>query len=580
MPATSTPRPASLLLAAAIAAATAPSLLAWNVSPSPTFLNQALALLLWGLFVAASAPAAGAAAGRGPAPLWMALALLAGAVLWSWGPGLLPASLALSALGLLAAAALLVAAGAAAGRRHDAVQVFVAFCVAWLVAGLLAVVVALIQVFAPALADGTFIARSGHVGRAVGNLRQPNHLSTLLLWAVVATVALAELRRLPWRAAAGLLAALVLAVVLTGSRTGGVGVALLLAWALADGRLSRPARWLLGLGAPLAYAGWSAVLALRHLGASARLGEADLSSSRLAIWADTLTLLRQQPWGGVGFGEFNLAWSLTPLPGRPTAFFDHTHNLPLQLLVELGLPLGLLVLALLLWALLRAVHRAWQVLGERGHARRAALVFVAMVGLHSLLEYPLWYAYFLLPAAWAWGFVLAGEPAAADTNADAHAAPARPRAGPSVAWLVAGGALSLAAVLAVVDYARVASIFAARPGLPPLAERIAAGQRSWLFAHHADYARVTAAAPGDVSAADFGRTVHYLLDTRLAIAWAQALAAQGHVDEARHLAARLREFHRPEAQAFLAVCDDPAAAAQAFQCQPPGRALAWRELLR
>ena len=28
-------------------------------------------------------------------------------------------------------------------------------------------------------------------------------------------------------------------------------------------------------------------------------------------------------------------------------------------------------------------------------------MMVLLVGLHSLLEYPLWYAYFLLPAAWA-----------------------------------------------------------------------------------------------------------------------------------------------------------------------------------
>jgi hypothetical protein len=32
--------------------------------------------------------------------------------------------------------------------------------------------------------------------------------------------------------------------------------------------------------------------------------------------------------------------------------------------------------------------------------RRTALMLVLMMGLHSLLEYPLWYAYFLLPTAW------------------------------------------------------------------------------------------------------------------------------------------------------------------------------------
>ena len=50
----------------ALAAATLPSLLAWNVSPSPTFLNQALALALWGALVDVSLAAA---PGRGPGPL-------------------------------------------------------------------------------------------------------------------------------------------------------------------------------------------------------------------------------------------------------------------------------------------------------------------------------------------------------------------------------------------------------------------------------------------------------------------------------------------------------------------------------
>ena len=50
-------------------------------------------------------------------------------------------------------------------------------------------------------------------------------------------------------------------------------------------------------------------------GGEARLAEADLSGSRFGIWSNTLAMIRQQPWAGVGFGEFNLAWSLTPFPG-------------------------------------------------------------------------------------------------------------------------------------------------------------------------------------------------------------------------------------------------------------------------
>jgi hypothetical protein len=574
-----------IALAAAVAAATLPALLAWNVSPSPTFLNQALALALWGAFVAVGAPAAAAAPGRGPWALWAALALSAAAAAWAWGPGALPGSLAWSALGLVAAAALLVAAGAAARRGADAgVALFAAFCWGWLAAGALSALVALVQVFAPALADGELIARSGFPGRAVGNLRQPNHLSTLLLWACIATLALAGLRRLSWRAALAWLVLLVFAVALTGSRTGLVGALLIGAWALADRRLARSGR-LLALAVPALFglawallAAWSA-LAHHALGGVARVGEGDLSSSRFAIWANTLALIRDHPWAGVGFGEFNLAWTLTPFPGRPTAFFDHTHNLPLHLLVELGLPLGGAVLALLAWALWRAFAASWRAEGDAGTASRAALLFVLLVGLHSLLEYPLWYAYFLLPAAWAWGQALGGAAPAPKPEPTTPAAQA-PR------WPAAAGiVLALAAALAVVDYARVAAIFLAQPGLAPLEQRIESGRRSLLFAHHADYAYVTAGgangAPAELAA--FARTVHYLLDTRLMIAWARALAAAGRLDEARHLAARLREFRKPDAEAFFAPCADaaaPAAAAEAFQCQPPSRPLHWRELLR
>ena len=575
-PAFAAGRIAPAALALAIAAATLPALLAWNVSPSPTFLNQALALALWGALVAVGAPAS---PGRGPWALWTALALTAAAAAWSWGPGALPGSLAWSAIGLAAAAALLAAAGAGMRRGGAGAALFAAFCWGWLVAGVLSALVALVQVFAPALADGDLIARSGFAGRAVGNLRQPNHLSTLLLWACIATIALAELGRLPRRAAWPLLALLVFAVALTGSRTGFVGALLVGAWALADGRLSRAGRGL-ALAVPALFGLAWALLAVwarlseHALGAASRSGEGDLSSSRFAIWSNTLALIREQPWTGVGFGEFNLAWTLTPFPGRPTAFFDHTHNLPLHLLVELGLPLGAAVLALLVWALWRGVARARQAAGDAGTAARAALMFVLMVGLHSLLEYPLWYAYFLLPAAWAWGFALGGgvgAPAAA--AADGRA---------SRAWAAGGIVLAVVAAAAVADYARVAAIFLARPGLAPLEQRIEAGRRSALFAHHADYARVTAGGPERTPAAtaDFARTVHYLLDTRLMIAWSRALAAEGRLDEARHVAARLREFRKPEAEAFFAPCKDAAGAADAFQCQPPARPVHWRELLR
>ncbi len=622
--------------ALAVAATTAPSLLAWNVSPSATFLNQALSLALFGLFVAASspgtAPGTGVRAGRAFAALVAALGLLALAVAWSWALRGLPGTLALSALGVLAAAAVVATAGAGSGRaaavacaadaqgtaaatgtvrQPSGWPLFTWLALGLVLAGVLNAAVAALQVFAPGWADGSFIARSGLPGRAVGNLRQPNHLSSLLLWGCIGLVMLLEARRLALRWGGPLLAFLVLAVVLTASRTGLVSVLLLALWGGLDRRLARGTRALLLL-APLFYAAaWLGLdqwaTATQHsFGGSARLAETDISSSRFAIWANTLQLVAQQPWAGVGWGSFNFAWTLTPFPGRPVAFFDHAHNLPLHLAAELGLPLATVVMGLLLWALWRAARSAWgagsgtppsPAQAELHLARRCALMLVLMTGLHSLLEYPLWYAYFLLPVAWCWGFALGAgataslEVAGAGSAAGAGSPADRPAARPAPAWLqpVAGVALALGAVLAVADYTRVAGIFRATPGAAPLAQRIASGQRSLFFGHHADYAAVTSGAglgtPAEQQAA-FNRATHYLLDTRLMLAWTRALAAAGDEEGARHLAARLREFGHVGSRSFFEVCNEPAAAsaggnpaAQPFQCQPePPQAQArnWR----
>ncbi len=602
----STRIPLSVQLAVALAAAAAPSLLVYNVAPSPTFLNQALACASWGAFVAVSA-----ASGRWPgrwlsAPLW-ALAALAGAVCWSWAGQGLPASLALSAMGLLGGCALLLLSGAAAGERADPQSMFALFCWAWAGAGLLNMVVAGVQVFAPGLADGHLIGSTSIPGRAIGNLRQPNHLSSLLIWATLAVVGLLLLRKLAWTWAAALLATFVFGVVLSASRTGGVSVALLALWGLLDRRLPRQARWLL-LATPVMYglAWWGlsqwATLTQAAFGGEQRLAETDLSGSRFGIWANTWALIQQQPFFGVGFGNFNLAWTLTPFPGRPVAFFDHSHNLPLHLAAELGLPLAALVLALLLWAVGRGWMRAWRSSDTtQGAAQRCALMVVVMIGLHSLLEYPLWYAYFLLPAGWALGFGLAASNAALRGDASAPQSPAPASSRRPMGWVLAaaGGLQALGAVAAVADYRRVVVIYyASAPG--PLTERIARGQRSLLFGHHGDYAAVTSGEPAPRVDPAFDRASHYLLDTRLMMAWARALAAQGDVDKARYLAARLREFRKHDAKDFFADCPAaarPLGAAAAgsvkgagsaaatpftsnFACESPALPMDWRQFLK
>jgi hypothetical protein len=188
-----------------------------------------------------------------------------------------------------------------------------------------------------------------------------------------------------------------------------------------------------------------------------------------------------------------------------------------------------------------------------------------MIGLHSQLEYPLWYTYFLLPAAWVWGYALGSGTATAAPTAPTLLNPGR----------IAGILIVIAAVAATIDYTRVVAIFEPPANAGPLAQRIAIGQTSPLFAYHADYAAATNGESDESSAQAFARAPHFLLDTRLMVAWAEDFERRGDSDRARWLAARLREFNNRDADEFFAVCKDADAAA--FQCQAPEHPHEWRE---
>ncbi len=535
---------------------------------------------------------------RGAQGGWTALRLalltllLSCAAAWAWQG--LPLSLALSAWLMLLATAVVAGSGVVLGDNSPVAEAqgmpsAVAFrMLAWglAAAGLGASVVGVLQVFAPELADGRWLAVSSLEGRATGNFRQPNHLGSLLLWAMVAVVALGALSKRPARSVLPIqlpaLVLLMVGVVLSASRTAALALVVLVVWGLLDRRLRASARVMLA-ATPVLYAliwwgltVWAQTTGHAFGGQGRFSADGDISSSRFAIWRDTLELIAQHPWTGVGWGRFNFAWSLTPFPNRPTAFFDHTHNLFLQFAVELGIPLALLVTALLVWAFWCATKNAWRASGMQGVALRSCWVMLLLVALHSQLEYPLWYAYFLFPAAFMWGLCLGAAPVDATAHVQGGAKGAASRS-PFV--LRVGALLMVAAGAAsVVDYWRVVVIYAPPPGALPLGQRIDDGSRSLLFAHHAQHAAATTAAQPEQTMASFSVATRHLLDTRLMVAWAEALNAAGDVERARHIAARLREFRNKNANAFFEPCDrQPLPKPLPFQCTPPSRAMDWRD---
>jgi hypothetical protein len=108
-----------------------------------------------------------------------------------------------------------------------------------------------------------------------------------------------------------------------------------------------------------------------------------------------LHLIAQKPWLGWGWGELDYAHFITLYPGeRFCDILDNAHNLPLHLAVELGVPFALAFCGVCAWLVLRA--KPWH---EVDPARQMAWAVLALIGLHSMLEYPLWYGPFQLAVA-------------------------------------------------------------------------------------------------------------------------------------------------------------------------------------
>lgn len=326
--------------------------------------------------------------------LLAALCVLLGATIWLWpltgGP--LPAAwpnIVAWAVGLVLLNAL---------YRLGEGQKTGAIAFGWILAALISAVIAVIQYFNFDDSLYPFVATTAP-GYAYGNTRQPNHLATLLgagllslIWAVTA-------QRIRHSIALWIACMLAIAMAATASRTGGIHMMLVgvvaIWWA---GPQRRKFFWsAVGIACVYAISAVALPLILQwSLGIEGRdlmwrLRDESLGcSSRKVLWGNVLHLISLKPWAGWGWGELVFAHFTTLFEGpRFCEKLTNAHNLPLHLAVELGIPIAALICLGLIWLI-------W--LKQPWHAKtaehRLAYSVLGLIGVHSLLEYPLWFGNF------------------------------------------------------------------------------------------------------------------------------------------------------------------------------------------
>ncbi len=239
-----------------------------------------------------------------------------------------------------------------------------------------------------------------------GNIAQPNHYANYLALGLISLGLLYQHWSLRAWQVALLAAPLLFVLVLSGSRSAWLYLLWMAGMAYLWQRRDKSCRPLLrySLLLLLGFGLMHLVVLIPSLAGAdgtvttfQRLFVAGGASIRLYLWHEGWLIFTQFPWLGAGFGQF--AWQHFLLTEQLrvthiTGLYNNAHNLVVQVAAEMGLA-GLLVLlsTLVLW-LVQAVRMA-----ERSAYDWWAFTVLAVLGIHSMLEYPLWYAYFLGVAA-------------------------------------------------------------------------------------------------------------------------------------------------------------------------------------
>lgn len=253
---------------------------------------------------------------------------------------------------------------------------------------------------------GIFAADLRPGKRPIGNLGQANNHATLLCMGLAAGLYLHSKAKLGPTSTVLVVAYLTLGIAMAQSRTSWLCALLLLIWWAWQGRAFTrlPATAItLGITAytSLVWLWPNITMAVGAIGyGEQRLADVGVRS---ILWVQLLDAATRSPWLGYGWNQVSVAQLAVAAEYPRVAFVEHSHNLFIDLLIWNGIPLGLLLIfGVCYWGLTRAFR-------TRTPESWFALLAIGYLFIHSMLEFPLEYAYFLLPMGLLIGLVDADQ---------------------------------------------------------------------------------------------------------------------------------------------------------------------------
>ncbi|MFZ6750021.1 Wzy polymerase domain-containing protein [Undibacterium sp. Ren11W] len=370
-------------------------------------------------------------------------------LLLQWGVGLVSfEAVAIPVMYFLMFAAALVLGATWAQSGKGARDLCLMLALAHLLAALLSVVMQGVQISGIDASPWImYMARASQM-RPYANVAQPNQLALLLCLGLASVWYLFQTFRLGRWEACLLSLTLLWGMALTQSRIGWIIMPLFVMYCfiqrhgarIIDKRcllllLALYAAMVMGLPAFSQLMGFSSGSVADHLGGR---------SERSVLLKQAFSMAHQHPWFGVGWFGFGAEQVGIAADFSSTTYAEHAHNLLLNFAAELGWPATVVFIGSLVWWF-------WQTCGYRSERKDISVGFAALcliaVAVHSMVEFPLWYAYVLMPVGLLMGMLhqLRWSGAGRDV--------------PRAAILATSLAVALILVLLTADYQRVVNGF-------------------------------------------------------------------------------------------------------------------------
>lgn len=243
--------------------------------------------------------------------------------------------------------------------------------------------------------------------RPFANVAQPNLLSTLLIIGLFSVFYFYENHKINKFSSSLAAIFIIFGIALTFSRTAWIFCIVFIVFYLFKKRIIKDEFYL----KPLSVFIWSGVffiylLLIPYL--SEKLGllyEVDLNrrvtggAERLSMWSQLLDIIQKQPFLGYGWNQLNIAQMSVDNINSTHPVFGYSHNFILDLFIWNGILIGIILVGIIGYFYMNLSIKINQ---------KNDLILLAMIGiivLHSILEYPFAYSYFLIPLAFLTGLV-------------------------------------------------------------------------------------------------------------------------------------------------------------------------------